>query len=390
MKQKILLFVFFLLLFTPLVLISKNKITLLNNKGKKETPNTDVETQIITKPVPLPYEKILLSRMTNEQKVGQIFIWGVEGTSNLTPENKKFIQTHKPGGVLLMQRNISDENQLRLLIQDIQSTNSIPLFISIDQEGGVVSRLKWNEILVYPQKSIKTPQNAFEISKQRGLLLKGYGINMNLAPVIEYSDSSKSFVYKRTFSGDINEVIEKSIASLSGYRESGIIPVAKHYPGHGNSIIDPHYNLPVIDIVNDQWEEHSKVFNIVIRDTNLDALMVVHILFHKIDSSPATISNIIIQERLKSSENFTGLILSDDMEMNALDGLRSPTELAEAALRAGCDILIYSKYSLDNRYHQQVVYEHILNLVNKNLINIDEKVLKILQLKIKYGIIDRE
>jgi len=379
----------FLLLFTPLLLISKNKITLLNKKTE-EIPNTDVETQIITKPVPLPYEKVLLSQMPNEEKVGQIFIWGVEGTSNLTPENKKFIQTHKPGGVLLMQRNISDENQLKLLIQDIQSTNSIPLFISIDQEGGVVSRLKWNEILVYPQKSIKTPQNAFEISKQRGLLLKGYGINMNLAPVIEYSDSSKSFVYKRTFSGDINEVIEKSIASLNGYRESGIIPVAKHYPGHGNSVIDPHYNLPIIDIVNDKWEEHSKVFNIVIRDTNLDALMVGHILFPKIDSSPATISNIIIQERLKSSENFTGLILSDDMEMNALDGLRSPTELAEAALRAGCDILIYSKYSLDNRYHQQVVYEHILNLVNKNLINIDEKVLKILQLKIKYGIIDRE
>jgi len=390
MKQKILLFVFFLLLFTPLILIAKNKITLLNNKKTEEIPNTDVETQIITKPVPLPYEKVLLSQMTNEQKVGQIFIWGVEGTLNLTPENREFIQKHKPGGVLLMQRNISDENQLKLLIQDIQSTNSIPLFISIDQEGGVVSRLKWNEILVYPQKSIKTPQNAFEISKQRGLLLKGYGINMNLAPVIEYSDSSKSFIYKRTFSGDINEVIEKSIASLNGYRESGIIPVAKHYPGHGNSVIDPHYNLPVIDIVNEQWEEHSKVFNIVIRNTNLDALMVGHILFPKIDSSPATISNIIIQDRLKSLGNFTGLILSDDMEMNALEGLGGPTELAEAALRAGCDILIYSKYSLDNRYHQQVVYEHILNLVNQNLINIDEKVLKILQLKIKYGIIDRE
>lgn len=196
MKQKILLFVFFLLLFTPLILIAKNKITLLNNKKTEEIPNTDVETQIITKPVPLPYEKVLLSQMTNEQKVGQIFIWGVEGTLNLTPENREFIQTHKPGGVLLMQRNISDENQLKLLIQDIQSTNSIPLFISIDQEGGVVSRLKWNEILVYPQKSIKTPQDAFEISKQRGILLKGYGINMNLAPVIEYSCLQENILWK--------------------------------------------------------------------------------------------------------------------------------------------------------------------------------------------------
>ena len=85
MKQKILLFVFFLLLFTPLILIAKNKITLLNNKKTEEIPNTDVETQIITKPVPLPYEKVLLSQMPNEEKVGQIFIWGVEGTLNLTP-----------------------------------------------------------------------------------------------------------------------------------------------------------------------------------------------------------------------------------------------------------------------------------------------------------------
>ncbi len=87
----------FLLLLLPLLLISKNEITLLNKKTE-EIPNTDVETQIITKPVPLPYEKVLLSQMTNEQKVGQIFIWGVEGTLNLTPENREFIQTHKPGG----------------------------------------------------------------------------------------------------------------------------------------------------------------------------------------------------------------------------------------------------------------------------------------------------
>ncbi len=118
--------------------------------------------------------------------------------------------------------------------------------------------------------------------------------------------------------------------------------------------------MPVIDIVNDQWEEHSKVFNIVIRDTNLDALMVGHILFPKIDSSPAaTISNIIIQERLKSSENFTGLILSDDMEMNARWLEESHRTFGRRHLRLAVIFLFVSKYSLDNRYHQLVVYEHI-------------------------------
>ncbi len=82
-------------------------------------------------------------------------------------------------------------------------------------------------LLVFPQKSLQTPQNAFEISKQRGILLKEYGINMNLAPVIEYTDNNSSFICKRTFSGSIDEVIEKGIASISGYKEAGIIAVAK-------------------------------------------------------------------------------------------------------------------------------------------------------------------
>lgn len=390
MKQKILLFVFFLLLFTPFILIAKNNINILNNKELKETPKIVVEPPKTPKPVPLPYEKILLSKMTNEEKVGQLFIWGVEGTSQLTPENKEFLNLRKAGGVVLMQGNITDENQLRTLIKDIQSTNHIPLFISIDQEGGVVSRLKWNDTLTFPQKSIQTPQNAFEISKQRGILLKEYGINMNLAPVIEYTDNNSSFICKRTFSGSIDEVIEKGIASISGYKEAGIIAVAKHYPGHGNTVVDPHYQLPIIDITDDLWEEYTKVFERVIRETNLDALMVGHILFPKIDSYPATLSKTIIQEKLISTENFNGLIISDDMEMNALDGLGSPTEVAERALQAGCDILIYGKFTPDNRYHQQVVYDHILSLVNQNLINIDDKVLKILQIKLKYGVINRE
>ena len=391
MKQKILLFVFVLLLVLPFVLIIQNrdKIQQYPPKQLKEDVSEEIEPEVIPEP-PKPYEEILLSQMTTEEKVGQLFIFGIEGLTNLTPENKQFLIDTKVGGIILMSKNITSEAQLISLVQEIQSTNHIPLFISIDQEGGVVSRIKWDNTLLRSQLSITSPEEAYQIAKNKGDMLKRYGVNMNLAPVVEYSSYANSFIYKRVFSGDIGQVIQKSLSTISGYNDTGLISAIKHFPGHANTTIDPHYKLPSLNISNEQWNEHIESFSRIIKEKQIDALMVSHTLFPNIDSNPATISFEILNNRLKQGLNYNGLIISDDMEMNALDGLGSPTELAEAALRAGCDILIYSKYSLDNRYHQQVVYEHILNLVNQNLINIDEKVLKILQLKIKYGIIDRE
>lgn len=391
MKQKILLFVFVLLLVLPFVLIIQNrdKIQQYPPKQLKEDVSEEIEPEVIPEP-PKPYEEILLSQMTTEEKVGQLFIFGIEGLTNLTPENKQFLIDTKVGGIILMSKNITSEAQLISLVQEIQSTNHIPLFISIDQEGGVVSRIKWDNTLLRSQLSITSPEEAYQIAKNKGDMLKRYGVNMNLAPVVEYSSYANSFIYKRVFSGDIGQVIQKSLSTISGYNDTGLISAIKHFPGHANTTIDPHYKLPSLNISNEQWNEHIESFSRIIKEKQIDALMVSHTLFPNIDSNPATISFEILNNRLKQGLNYNGLIISDDMEMNALDGLGSPTELAEAALRAGCDILIYSKYSLDNRYHQQVVYEHILNLVNQNLINIDEKVLKILQLKIKYGVINRE
>lgn len=391
MKQKILLFVFVLLLVLPFVLIIQNrdKIQQYPPKQLKEDVSEEIEPEVIPEP-PKPYEEILLSQMTTEEKVGQLFIFGIEGLTNLTPENKQFLIDTKVGGIILMSKNITSEAQLISLVQEIQSTNHIPLFISIDQEGGVVSRIKWDNTLLRSQLSITSPEEAYQIAKNKGDMLKRYGVNMNLAPVVEYSSYANSFIYKRVFSGDIGQVIQKSLSTISGYNDTGLISAIKHFPGHANTTIDPHYKLPSLNISNEQWNEHIESFSRIIKEKQIDALMVSHTLFPNIDSNPATFSFEILNNRLKQGLNYNGLIISDDMEMNALDGLGSPTEVAQKALQAGCDILMYGKYSPDNRYHQQVVYEHILNLVNKNLINIDEKVLKILQLKIKYGIINRE
>ena len=337
-------------------------------------------------------EELILKDMNIEEKVGQLFIFGFDGIT-LNSEVKNFFKESNLGGVLLLEKNITTEKQLKQLIQDIQSSNKIPLFISIDQEGGIVSRIKGNEILTKSQSQIDDPKEAYSIAKSRGDILKSYGINMNLAPVVEYITNVNSFMYDRVYRGSKEEVITKSIATIEGYTESGIISVPKHYPGHSNISPDSHYELPVVNINNDQWDEYIEPFSAILKQTDVKALMVGHIKYPNIDSNPSTISNEIINERLRKSLNYKGIVISDDMEMDALENIDSYTIVAKQALLAGNDILIYSKYRNDHPNLQKDVYNYIVEEVTNGNIDVeilDDKVLRIIKIKIDFNILDPE
>lgn len=343
-----------------------------------------LQTTII-EPKPIPLEEQILSKMTDEEKVGQLFIYGIDGNTTLNPENKHFLIETKPGGIILFSKNITDEEQLKTLIAEIQSTNpNIPLFISIDQEGGVVSRLRWNDTLTKSQSSVKTPQEAYDIAKSRGEMLRNSGINMNLAPVAEFSQDTHSFIFNRTYSGNIEEVTQKIIYSVKGYRDSKIISVLKHFPGHGETHIDPHSTLPSINISEEQWNEYVMSFSESISQESIDAIMIGHIFFPNISNDPATISKEIITNRLIDDIGYTGLIISDDMEMMALSDIDTPGNLAVRSVEAGMDILIYSRYSSDKKYSQRVAYDAILDAIREGSLDIDEHVLKILRTKLEY------
>jgi len=331
-------------------------------------------------------EEKILAEMTDEEKVGQLFIFGFDGTT-LSPEKKEFLQKNKIGGVLLLSKNISDEIQLKKLVDEIQATNNIPLFISIDQEGGAVSRIQWDERLSRAQSEIKDPEEAYRVGEERGKILKELGINMNFAPVVEYITNPDSFMYNRVYTGSREDVSKKSIATIQGYTASQVLAVPKHYPGHSNTSPDSHYYLPVVDIDNSQWEEYINPFTTILEQTDVDALMVGHIKYPQIDNSPSSISSEIINNRLIEQLNYNGLVISDDMEMNALENLDTYTNIAKQALLAGNDILIYSKYSNRHPQIQRDVYNYILQEVKDGNMNIDNKVLKILRTKIKYNIL---
>jgi beta-N-acetylhexosaminidase len=325
--------------------------------------------------------------MTDEQKVGQLFIFGFDGTT-LTKENKQFLKETKIGGVLLLSKNISSESQLKKLITDIQSINKIPLFITIDQEGGDVARIRWDNKLTKAQYSINTTQEAYSDALYKGEYLKDIGINMNFAPVVEYINDKKLFLYDRVYRGTKEQIIQKSIYAINGYNKAEIVAVPKHYPGHGNSSIDSHDDLPTVNINSKDWNEYIEPFSILLEETSVDALMVGHVKYPNIDHSyPSSLSSEIINQKLITDLNYKGLVISDDMEMGALEDLDTYSKLAKRALEAGNDILIYSKYMNRHPNVQNDVYEYILNEVEQGNMNIDQKVLKIIRIKIKYSIL---
>lgn len=343
-------------------------------------PHIDVQDTHQTPPV-LPPEEKIFEQMTLEERVGQLFIFGIDGTQILDPSVTQFLSHTHPGGIILFQKNIQNENQLKSFTSLIQSTTKIPMFIAIDQEGGTVHRLEWSDTLTLSPKQIDTPQQAYSIGLARGKILRNLGINMNMAPVAEYTVSPTSFIYPRTFDGNLDEVVQKSSSMIRGYKISGVIPVPKHFPGHGENNVDPHENIVNVDIQNTQWNQYIKPFSILLQNTDVDAIMVGHIRFPSIDNLPSSISYEIITNRLIKGLNYNGVVISDAMEMKSISSFGTQEQLAFQALSAGEDILIYSKYGNN-------VYDYILQQVEQGNLNIDEKVKKILRLKMQYNILD--
>lgn len=365
------------------ILISCVLITLSIFLPSSTIYDIENDLSIIKRP---PLEEELLAQMSIEERVGQLFVFGFSG-SEISENITELIQKNHIGGVLLLGTNIVNSTQLTKLISDIQDISNISLLITIDQEGGIVARLKENEILTIPQKQMDSPQEAYDIAMERGKQLKEIGINVNLAPVVEYITSPSSFMYQRVFRGTKEEVALKAEAAIEGYTSSNTISVAKHYPGHSNSSPDSHYSLPRVYIKDNEWDEYIYPFKYLIEKEIVDVIMVGHILYPNIDKMTSTISSEILNTRLREQLGFQGVLITDDMEMDSIEKQGKHTEIAKQALLAGNDILLYSSIPK----LQREVYEYILQSVKEGNISeetINQKVLRVLRLKIKYNLVD--
>ncbi|MBL7544743.1 MAG: beta-N-acetylhexosaminidase [Bdellovibrionaceae bacterium] len=281
---------------------------------------------------------------------GPLITMGIQGKT-LSDDEKKFIITNQIGGVVLFQRNFDNIKQFHELCHDIQSLrlkmpDKTPLFLSIDMEGGRVQRLK-EPFTVWPSLrklgDLDNPTLSFLFSQKMGQELRAFGINVNFAPCADILSNPKNAVIgDRSLGSDPEHVAKHVSAIVRGYIKSDVLSCVKHFPGHGNTLIDSHDDLPKENVDLKRLQDFETIPFKRAFKARVEMCMMSHILFTHIDPKyPASLSEIFIQKVLKEHCRFRGLVATDDLDMGALRKHFSIEEIAVQATKSGSDILLY-------------------------------------------------
>lgn len=328
-------------------------------------------------------------------KIGQMILIGFPA-AKVDNNVLRVIQEGKVGSVIVFEKNIPKVNSyhaLKKIVWTYQQAASIPLFVAIDQEGGLVNRLK--EKYGFP-RSI----TAWQMGKNQSLdsvrfysqitatTLAGLGINVNFAPVLDVAiEPTNPVIVKpgRSFSSNEDTVALMAGEVIAAHRNAGVITVLKHFPGHGSSLTDTHFG--VADVTN-TWQErellpYTKLWN----EGSIDAVMTAHIVNKKLDARglPGTLSDSILMGILRKKIGFNGLVFSDDLQMEAISKQYSLEETIKLSILAGVDILLFCN-NVPGSEERKVDNIHgiITKLVNNGTITvqrIDESYKRILAAK---------
>jgi beta-N-acetylhexosaminidase len=277
---------------------------------------------------------------------------GIPGTS-MDKNTEALIREYSIGGVILFSRNIEDPLQVAKLCGELQERalhyHHIPLFLAIDQEGGRVARLK-EPFSVFPGNTAigndaRPVDKAREFAKTTAEEMKLVGLNMDFAPVIDVARGEvEEHLADRTFGDNAKHVALLGETVIRGLQNRGVLAVAKHFPGLGKATVDPHYQLPTIPIEKDEIETiNLPPFVSAIR-AGVSGVMTSHAVYPALDPEyPATLSRIVLRDLLRKRLGFQGLIITDDLEMGAVQTGWGVAKGAIASFEAGADILLICK-----------------------------------------------
>lgn len=283
--------------------------------------------------------------MDNIFELGQLFMTGISGLV-LTEEEKSFIGDNNIGGVILFRENYESPAQLAELVNSIQMLrDEYPLFIAVDQEGGRVRRFQTHFTQFPAMKSFgekDSPKLTFDAHKVMGEELKACGVNINLSPVCDVlSNSNNKVIGDRAF-GTQTDIVEKHVsAAIRGLHTGGVIACGKHFPGHGGTTKDSHFDLPYVTTeLNELVEKELQPF-VKAAKSRVEFMMMAHLVVDAIDPDmPCTLSA-KAYEFLREKCKYKKIIISDDMEMKAISEKHGYGAAATKALVAGVDILEY-------------------------------------------------
>lgn len=367
------------------------------NKEIKEEPLIKDDK----KPIDVVEEKNIdliqesIENMDLDQKIGQLFIIGFNGTS-MDDWLSSIIRDYHIGGFILFENNILNVDQTIKLLNDLKEENKenpVPLFLSIDEEGGRVKRLPRSFLNMPSAKQIGNIDDG-DISYRYGKILakriKSLGFNMNFAPVLDINSNPQNPVIgDRAFGSDMDTVIHNGIQVMKGISSEDIIPIIKHFPGHGDTFIDSHKDIPVVDKDLNELKELELVPFLEGIKAGADGIMIGHIMFPEIDALyPASLSKEIVTNILRAKLSFNGVVISDDMAMGAITKNYTLEDAAVKYLKAGGDILLIGSGEENVINVIQRVKEEVKN-GNITEQELDEKLYRILKLKEKYNITDK-
>lgn len=376
----------------------------------------------------------LLSTMTDEQKVGQLFLVSIPGDA-LDEQTTAFLNETKIGNIILFSNNTPSAvqtSELTAALQGCVSQNTgVPAIIAIDQEGGEISRMignaygyapdeneiKYGEIplgagietFLYPcamaiaasggAPTAREPVPEFNAVRTAGLYmgqeLRAAGINCNLAPVADVnSNPVNPVIGTRSYGDDAERVAADAVAFATGLQEAGILAVAKHYPGHGDTSIDSHHGLPSVNKTLDELHSQELIPFNAVQNADIGAVMAAHIVFPQIDSAglPATLSKPVLTGVLRE-DGFDGLIFTDSMRMGAIIQNFGFGEACVMAINAGADLITTGAGgdNIQGLALQRAAYDAVLAAVKSGSISretLDDRVGRILLYKERFGILD--
>lgn len=335
----------------------------------------------------------LLGRMTVEEKVGQLMMVGFAGKA-VDATITELVRGRRVGGVCLFGRNVSSAAQIAQLNDDVRAllADGVPPFIAVDQEGGNVVRIADGN-LVLPGNMVlgaaRSPELAYEAGLAQGEDLRRLGFNMNLAPVLDVNTNPHNpIIGIRAFSDDVGLVSALGEAFVRGQQDARIVTVAKHFPGHGDVDADSHLVLPVVRTPLPEVRRQLEPFAAAMR-AGLDGLMTAHIAMPALtgDETPATLSPRVLGSVLRDELGFDGIVVTDELEMDAIAGRYGVGRAAVLAVNAGADMVLIP-WRVERKTE---VFEALLAAARDGALpaaRLDQAVRRILRAKLHRGVFE--
>ena len=340
----------------------------------------------------------IIASMSLEHKVAQMFMVTLHG-SVLTEIGAQDLRTWQPGGVVLFETNTGNPTAMTQLTNSFQSTitvaGGVPMLISVDQEGGVVTRLT-DGFTMFPAPILIDAAGddmSYKVGQAVATELSAVGVNMNLAPIADletYKDNP--IIFRRAWGSDPNIAGDAIAAFIRGSESLNVLATAKHFPGHGESRQDSHATLPTIDLPLERLQTVEFVPFEKAISANVAAIMVGHLYMPALEPQvglPASLSHNVITGVLRDQLGYKGLVITDALDMNAVDLNFNFYDAASMAVNAGVDLLAMGP-SIGQQVFEAAM-QHVVDDVRAGKIpesRIDEAVRRILETKKKYGILN--